>query len=309
VRAGQGCVRIARGAHGARAALALALALASASSASPGAPPDGSAAPSGPTPDRFDTIVLDPGHGGDDHGARGPHGLYEKDLTLDVARRLARQLEGRAFRVVLSRREDRFVGLDERTRIANEARADLFVSIHANGSEARAARGVETYFASLEATDEAASRLARLENEAFGGAAAPAAAGVDPVAAILGDMLATEHLALSQEFARLALRALAAGGATHSRGVKQAPFVVLMGVQMPAALVEIGFVTNAREEALLAQAAERERIATLLAQAVDEFARRFDARRGAGAAVPAAGAPAAAPTPTGVAPAPAGGGR
>lgn len=231
------------------------------------------------TPERFDTVVVDAGHGGDDHGAEGPRGLLEKDLTLDVARRLARELEARGLKVVLSRREDRFVGLDERTRVANGARADLFLSIHANGAEARAARGVETFFASLEATDEASKRLAIAENEAFGGPAAPAAAG-DPLAAILGDMIATEHLVESQEFARLALEQLAAGERAESRGVKQAPFVVLMGVEMPAALVEIGFITNAREEAAFAQAAERERIAKGLAAAVVEFARRFDARRG-----------------------------
>ena len=246
------------------------------------------------TPDRFDTVVIDAGHGGDDHGAEGPHGLLEKDLTLDVARRLARRLEQRGVQVVLSRREDRFVGLEERTRVANDARADLFLSIHANGAEARAARGVETYFASLEATDEASKRLAIEENEAFGGAAAPALAGTDPLAAILGDMIATEHLVESQEFARLALGQLAAGDGAHSRGVKQAPFVVLMGVQMPAALVEIGFITNAREEAILAQAAERERIAGGLALAVDEFARRFDARRGS---APAGGRPSPGPGP------------
>jgi N-acetylmuramoyl-L-alanine amidase len=233
----------------------------------------------GAPPERFDTVVVDAGHGGDDHGAEGPRGLLEKDLTLDVARRLARELEGRGLRVVLSRREDRFVGLDERTRVANDARADLFLSIHANGAEARAARGVETYFASLEATDEASKRLAIAENEAFGGAAARAAAS-DPLAAILGDMIATEHLIESQEFARLALQQLAAGERSESRGVKQAPFVVLMGVEMPAALVEIGFITNAREEAALTQAAERERIAKGLALAIAEFARRFDARRG-----------------------------
>jgi N-acetylmuramoyl-L-alanine amidase len=240
-------------------------------------------------PERFDTVVLDPGHGGDDHGAEGPRGLLEKDLTLDVARRLARELEARGLRVVLSRREDRFVGLAERTRVANEARADLFVSIHANGAEARAARGVETYFASLEASDEAAKRLAIAENEAFGGAAAPATTGSDPLAAILGDMIATEHLVDSQEFARLALEQLAAGDATHSRGVKQAPFVVLMGVEMPAALVEIGFITNVREEAVLTRAAERDRIAKGLAAAVAEYGRRYDARRG--------GEPAPSPAP------------
>jgi N-acetylmuramoyl-L-alanine amidase len=229
--------------------------------------------------ERFDTVVLDPGHGGDDEGARGPGGLLEKDLTLDVARRLGRALRAQGLAVVLTRDRDRFVGLDERTAIANDARADLFVSIHANGSEARAARGVETFFASLEASDEAAARIAREENQAF--ARGVAAAAADPLVLILGDMIATEHLFESQEFARFALRELAAADGEHSRGVKQAPFVVLMGVRMPAALVEIGFVTNAREEQALSRPEERDRVALGLARAVRAFGERHDAKRGA----------------------------
>jgi N-acetylmuramoyl-L-alanine amidase len=234
--------------------------------------------------DRFDAVVVDAGHGGDDQGARGPKGLLEKDLVLDVARRLAAKLREGGVRVVLTRDVDRFVGLEERTRVANDARADLFVSIHANGSEARAARGIETYFVSLEASDEAARRVALAENQALGSATPAAIPGADPLSAILGDMIATEHLVESQEFARLALGELLASDGAVSRGIKQAPFVVLMGVQMPAALVEIGFITNAREEHALAGTAERERIAAGLAEAVRAFGRRFDAKRGAGAA-------------------------
>jgi N-acetylmuramoyl-L-alanine amidase len=235
-------------------------------------------------PERFDTVVIDAGHGGDDQGARGPRGLLEKDIVLDVARRLAEKLRSAGIRVVLTRDGDRFVGLEERTSLANDARADLFVSIHANGSDARAARGVETFFVSLDASDEAARRLAAAENEAFEQAGKPAQTGADPLLAILGDMIATEHLVDSQEFARLVLGQLLSSDRAVSRGVKQAPFVVLMGVQMPAALVEIGFITNAREEQALAAPGERERIATGIAGAVREFGRRFDARRGGSAA-------------------------
>jgi N-acetylmuramoyl-L-alanine amidase len=237
-----------------------------------------------PPSERFDVVVVDAGHGGDDHGAAGPRGLLEKDLVLDVGRRLAARLREEGLEVVLTRDADRFVGLEERTSIANDARADLFVSIHANGSEARAARGIETYFVSLEASDDAARRVALAENRAFGEAVPAAAAGADPLSAILGDMIATEHLVESQEFARLALGELLAADGAVSRGVKQAPFVVLMGVQMPAALVEIGFITNAREERALAAPAERDRIADGMARAVREFGRRFDARRGLAAA-------------------------
>jgi N-acetylmuramoyl-L-alanine amidase len=254
-------------------ALAAAFGLASASGAR-------AAAPDAEGTDRFDTVVIDAGHGGDDHGARGPKGLLEKDLVLDVAKHLAAKLRQSGLRAVLTREDDRFVGLEERTSIANDARADLFVSIHANASEARAAKGIETFFVSLDATDESARALALQENQSFAKTGGPAALEGDPLFAILGDMIATEHLVESQEFARLALGELLSKKGSVSRGVKQAPFVVLMGVQMPASLVEIGFITNAREEVALATAAERERIARHLASAVLQFGRRFDAKRG-----------------------------
>jgi N-acetylmuramoyl-L-alanine amidase len=230
--------------------------------------------------DRFDVVVIDAGHGGEDDGALGSTGLVEKELVLDLALRVAEALRGGGVEVVLTRREDRFVGLEERTSIANDARADLFVSIHANASRVREAGGVETFFASLEATDESARALAEAENQALG-AESPAAMPEDPLFAILGDMIATEHLNDSQDFARLAQRRLAPG-VTRSRGVKQAPFVVLMGVQMPAALVEVGFVTNRADERRLRSAGERDRIVAGLVEAIREFGRRYDARRGEG---------------------------
>lgn len=228
-------------------------------------------------------MVLDAGHGGDDHGARGAGGLLEKDLVLDVAKRLAERLRASGLRVVMTRQDDRFVALEERTSIANDARGDLFLSVHANASRYRGARGIETFFVSLEASDDAARALAEAENQAFvrPGEATPAAA--DPLLAILGDLIATEHVMESQEFARLAQRRLATAETARSRGVKQAPFVVLMGVQMPAVLVEIGFLTNAAEERVLRDEAERERLVRELAGAVESFRERVDARRGVAA--------------------------
>jgi N-acetylmuramoyl-L-alanine amidase len=117
-----------------------------------------------PSPDYFDIVVLDPGHGGHDHGARGERGLVEKDLVLDISLRAAEQLRSRGVSVLLTREEDRFVDLEERTQLANRAKADLFVSVHANSSSFRNARGPETFFAALEATDEAARELASREN-------------------------------------------------------------------------------------------------------------------------------------------------
>lgn len=229
--------------------------------------------------ERFDVVVLDAGHGGHDEGATGPTGLHEKDLVLEVTRKLARRLERRGLRVILTRRDDRFLSLEERTAVANDARADLFLSIHANASRSRKPRGIETYFAALEATDDDARAIAERENMAFG-AAAPDFSRDDPLAAILGDLIATQHLQESSEFAKLAQKELSVLSRTRSRGVKQAPFVVLMGVQMPASLVEIGFLTNPDEERGLRHAGRQDAIAAALADAVEDFKKRYDARRG-----------------------------
>jgi N-acetylmuramoyl-L-alanine amidase len=229
-------------------------------------------------PERFDTVILDAGHGGEDTGAKGAAGTQEKDLVLDVARALAKRLEKDELRVVLTRKADVFVPLEERTAIANDARGDLFLSIHANASPDRSIHGTETYFLALQASDSSAARVASRENEAFGEAAGIAAVD-DPFIALIGDLIATEHLEESSELAREIQREL---GQTklRSRGVKQALFVVLTGVQMPAALVEIGFVTNRRDERAF-RGSEKTRIVDALEKAVRSFGRRYDARRGA----------------------------
>jgi N-acetylmuramoyl-L-alanine amidase len=267
-------MRAARGgrgaAGGARLGLVLAPCLLAATASAPA-----------PTPARFDTVVIDAGHGGEDEGARGARGLTEKDLVLDVSRRLARELRGRGLRVVLTRDRDDFVPLETRTSVANDARADLFVSIHANAAPSPEPRGIETYFVSLEASDAAARRLAERENLAFGAPAGAAAGGEDPLVALLGDMMANEHLHESNEFARLAQNELSEVDPARSRGVKQAPFVVLMGVQMPASLIEIGFLTNHEDEGALLAERHRDRIAKALARAIASFGERFDRRRGA----------------------------
>jgi len=235
--------------------------------------------PSSAAPDRFDAVVLDAGHGGHDEGATGPSGLLEKDLVLDVTQRLATRLRKRGVHVVLTRTRDEFLSLEQRTAVANDARADLFLSIHANAASTQKPRGIETYFASLDATDEAARATAERENSVFG-AAAPDFGHDDPLAAILGDLIHTQHLQESSEFAKLAQSELAGVARARSRGVKQAPFVVLMGVQMPASLVEIGFLTNPEDEKGLRGSSQRAAIAEALADAVMAFGDRYDARRG-----------------------------
>ena len=232
------------------------------------------------SPERFDTVVLDAGHGGEDEGAMGVSGLVEKELVLDVGRRLAARLRERDLRVVMTRDDDRFVPLEERFAIANDARGDLFISIHANATKDAGVSGVETFFLSVDASDDEAHRVALLENQAFAASGAIPEMG-DSLNAILGDLIASDYLKESNEFARLAQRHLAGNEANHSRGVKQAPFVVLQGVQMPSSLVEIGFITNPGEAKRLR--ISRDRIAAALAGAVLEFGRRFDARRGVAA--------------------------
>jgi N-acetylmuramoyl-L-alanine amidase len=232
-------------------------------------------------PDRFDTVVVDAGHGGDDVGARGAEGLLEKELVLDIAHRLAKRLSGNGLKVVLTRRDDTFVPLEERTSIANDARADLFISIHANATHDTQVRGIETFFLSLDASDDHAGQVARRENQAFHANDAPAKRSDDALVAIIGDLITNEHMEESNEFARLAQLELA-GDPQVARGVKQAPFVVLEGVQMPAALVEIGFLTNRLDEQSLRGTEERDRIVAALVRAALEFGRRYDARRGVG---------------------------
>jgi N-acetylmuramoyl-L-alanine amidase len=229
--------------------------------------------------ERFDTVVLDAGHGGDDHGAEGPAGLREKDLVLDVARRLRTRLEHDGLHVLLTRDSDVYVPLAERTAIANRSSADLFVSVHANAATARSARGIETFFVALEASDDAARKLAERENAAF--REKVETSSDDALASILGDLAANDQMRESDEFARLAHQELVAlTPDVPSRGVKQAPFVVLLGVQMPAALVEIGFITNPEDERAMTTGERRDQIADALERAVRAFAERYDARRG-----------------------------
>lgn len=227
-------------------------------------------------PNRFDTVIIDAGHGGDDKGARSSAGLLEKDLVLDVANRVADRLRMSGLRVVMTRTDDRFIALEERTSVANDARGDLFVSIHANATPDPEVRGIETFFLALDASDDSASAVAKRENQALGRSSARP--GDDAFMAMIGDLIVTEHLEESNEFARLAQGELATG--SEARGVKQAPFVVLEGVQMPASLVEIGFLSNPSEEKALRSSDRRDAIVKALERAVIAYGERYDALRG-----------------------------
>jgi N-acetylmuramoyl-L-alanine amidase len=222
--------------------------------------------------DAVEPVVVDAGHGGVDLGARGVNGVLEKDLTLAVARRVAAELRARHVPVVETRAKDVFIPLHERTAIANQAHARLYVSIHANSAPEPEVSGTETYFLSVDASDAEAMRVALTENDVYQ-QAGTAQDSQDVVGSILGDLIRTEHLRESSDLASGIQRALAKLPA-ESRGVKQAPFVVLTGVNMPAALVEIGFVTNADEVKRLGRRDVQVELAKAIATALVEAMRQ-----------------------------------
>lgn len=260
------------------------------------------------------TIVIDPGHGGVEVGAIGPSGIQEKELTLQLARELEAKLSQRlGVRVVLTRTEDALVPLDMRPAIANQNKADLFISIHLNSSLGSGAYGTETYFLSPQATDTRASTSAAAENreaaatsDAAGNPANPAnpADDTQDLQLILWDLAQTHHLSESQRFANMIQGELNEMLKLKDRGVKQAPFRVLMGATMPAVLVELGFISNPDEEKKLKDAAYREQLVDALSRAVAHYKALVENRPETTPAAPGAqAAPGTAPQATPPAPA------
>ena len=255
------------------------VALASSALADTETPP---AAPAAANVARKKHVVIDPGHGGSNLGAQGTiPALREKHLTLVLANLVATRLRDQGLEVTMTRTTDRTLTLRQRVDTANNLSADLFVSIHANAAEDPTSRGTETFFLALSPTDAAAERVAARENEAFGEAATGIAAVNDPFIALIGDLIATEHLQESSVFAHEVQSELAAA-APRSRGVKQALFVVLTGVQMPASLVEIGFITSREEEAHMKSADGLREIVAALERAIVDYGRGHAQRLGAG---------------------------
>lgn len=221
------------------------------------------------------TIVIDPGHGGAETGAIGPSGVQEKDLALSLARSLARSLEQRlAVRAVLTRETDEALPLEARTAIANQNKADLFISLHLNSAFGGKAHGAETYILNADASDRQAADTAAFENQAatVGGAGAqPEADPLYDLQLILWDMSQSYHLSESLRFASLVQEELNKALDLRDRGVKQAPFQVLMGAAMPAALVELGFLSNPAEEKKLQDPAYRSELVAALVRAVARY--------------------------------------
>ena len=219
-------------------------------------------------------IVVDPGHGGSETGAIGSGGLQEKQATLEIARRLAGVLPRLlACRVVLTRDADAVVSLDDRTSVANHEKADLFVSIHANSSRATGAHGSETYYLSLEASDKLAQEAANRENAPATAAAGPATGSRSSpdLDFVLWDLAQTAHLKESSELAEVVQNELNGLSGTENRGIKQAPFRVLVGATMPAILVETAFISNPDEERKLASPEFQQSVADAIGRAVARF--------------------------------------
>jgi N-acetylmuramoyl-L-alanine amidase len=215
-------------------------------------------------------IVIDAGHGGHDTGTIGPTGLMEKDLCLDVALRLGKIIQQRlpGADVVFTRSDDTFIPLEERTHIANEAKADMFISIHANSSQDTGARGIETYYLNLRGSAEAMEVAAR-EN-------ATDDQGIHELQDLVKQIARTEKIDESKEFAEdvqdsLSKRIQKTARTVKNRGVRKAPFVVLIGADMPSILTEISFLSNPADEKMLKQPEHRQRVAEGIYQGVASY--------------------------------------
>lgn len=229
------------------------------------------------TPREEWTIVIDPGHGGKDPGAVGPTGLYEKDVNLKIANLVAERLRNRAaVRVVLTRDDDTFMPLGERTQMANRAGAQVFISLHCNAARSRKAHGAETYFLSVANTDEERAVAARENAALLLEDPAGATADLDDLSFILLDLAQNEFLEESSELAELIQAELGGQPKCYDRGIHQAGFYVLNGAYMPAVLIETGFISNREEERLLRSERYCAEMADAICAGVEEFVRRYE---------------------------------
>jgi N-acetylmuramoyl-L-alanine amidase len=218
---------------------------------------------------KVNRIVIDAGHGGHDEGTTGPNGVLEKDVVLDVALRVAKLVQSRmGAEVVLTRSDDTFIPLQERTAIANLRKADLFLSIHANSSPSPVVAGTETFFLNF-TNSPGALDVASRENSG-------AEKSVGELRDLIQSITLNDKIAESQTFAQavqnsISLQAAKSNLSAKNRGVKRAPFVVLIGASMPSVLAEIGFLTNPRDEANLAKPEYRQKIAEALYKGLSQY--------------------------------------
>ncbi len=228
------------------------------------------------TANPIDLIVIDPGHGGEDTGAKGPGGVLEKEVVLEISKKVAEALRDKGFKVVLTREEDIFIPLGERTAFANRKGADLFISIHANAAKRKQASGSETYFLSRAKNDEARA-VAALENASLRFEKPEfEVEGMEDLDFILLDMVQNEFLKESQDLAALIQDYMEDRLPIPNRGVDQAGFFVLNKAYMPAVLVETAFISNANEAKLLKKDSFQEKIAKAITDAATKFKEKYE---------------------------------
>jgi N-acetylmuramoyl-L-alanine amidase len=221
-------------------------------------------------------IVIDPGHGGKDSGATGQSGIKEKNITLRIARALkARLKEQLNVHVILTRNGDSFITLEDRTRVANKAAADIFISIHANAAHKKGASGVETYFLNHEASDSYAMETAAFENSVAELAKDEESRAISDLNSILTDLNRSEAHHESGRLAEIILESLIRSTGGENRGVKQAPFIVLTNAKMPAVLLEVGFISNPKEERELSSSKKLREIASAITDGIIGFEKQL----------------------------------
>lgn len=225
-------------------------------------------------------VVIDPGHGGKDPGTQGSRGIEEKTINLLIARELADALrEKQGYEVLLTRMDDSFVPLAERAEIANRHNADLFISVHCNASLSSKLKGFEVYFLSEDASDARADATARLENAplALEGKSVPTPGQLQ---AVLRSLVKNANINEASALGALIDRHVADRTAEPSLGVKQAAFYVLRGAEMPAVLIETGFLTNPKEERLLQSASFRKKLVNGILAGIAAYDVRKQKERG-----------------------------
>jgi len=223
----------------------------------------------------IDTIVIDPGHGGKDPGAIGKYGLKEKNLVLDISKLLAEELKHNNIKVVLTRDRDKFIPLSKRAAIANNINAGFFISVHANAFRSRRIKGFEVYRLS-EATDDSARALAAAENASLKYEEESFARHTRQLDATVWSLELDENRRESKELAESICKAVSKKLAVKNRGVKSANFYVLRGVRIPAVLVEVGFISNAKDASSLNSSYYRKKLAQSLAQGILNYKREYE---------------------------------
>ncbi|MDD5129112.1 MAG: N-acetylmuramoyl-L-alanine amidase [Candidatus Omnitrophica bacterium] len=220
-------------------------------------------------------VVIDAGHGGNDPGAIGKNGLREKDVNLDIARRLSDLLRAEGVRTVLTRSSDKFIPLSGRVNIANRSGADLFISLHSNANRSRSLSGFEVYYVAPSISDSkrasmtAKSASLRLKNAVF-------ASNSPDLQAIIWDMIYTNSRAESIDLAHSLCRVMDSSIDANILGVKGARFQVLKGVRTPGVLIEVGFVSNLNEERLLRSSAYRQKLAEGILEGIRGYSQDMD---------------------------------